>query len=51
MTRGKSVAKRYRFSQEELKVVPKGKGLNKIYKFNQEELKVVSRKNCLAKKG
>jgi hypothetical protein len=33
--------KRWRFSQEELKVVPKGKGLAKKYKFNQEELKVV----------
>jgi hypothetical protein len=51
MTREKGVAKRYRFSWEELKVVPKGKGLNNIYKFSQEELKVVPKKNCLAKKS
>jgi hypothetical protein len=36
----KNLTKKYRFSQEELKVVPKrknfkGKGLTKIYKFNQ----------------
>jgi len=34
--KGKGLAKRYRFNQEELKVVPKGKGLDKIYRFSQE---------------
>ncbi len=39
---GKGLAKRYKFSQEELKVVPKGKGLAKRYKFNKKKrLKVV----------
>jgi hypothetical protein len=33
--------KRLRFSQEELKVVPKTKGLAQKYRFSQEELKVV----------
>jgi hypothetical protein len=32
----KGLAKKYRFRQEELKVVPKGKGLVKRYRFNQE---------------
>jgi hypothetical protein len=32
--KGKGLTKRYRFSQEELKVVPKGKGLNKRYRFS-----------------
>jgi hypothetical protein len=32
----KGLAKRYRFSQEELEVVPKGKGLAKKYKFSLE---------------
>jgi hypothetical protein len=41
MPKGKGLAKIYRFSQEELKVVPKGKSLDKIYRFSQEELKVV----------
>jgi hypothetical protein len=43
--------KRLRFSQEELKVVPKGKGLAKRYKFSQEELKVVTKGKALAKKS
>jgi hypothetical protein len=34
--KGKGLAKRYRFSQEELEVVPKGKGLAKRYKFSHE---------------
>jgi len=33
--------KRWRFSQEELEVVPKRKSLAKKYKFSHEELKVV----------
>ncbi len=41
MSKGKGLAKKYRFSQEELKVVSKGKGLAKKYRFNQEKLKVV----------
>jgi hypothetical protein len=45
MLEGKGLAKRYKFNQEELKVVPKGKGLNKICKFSQEELKVVPKEN------
>jgi hypothetical protein len=34
----KGLAKRYRFSQEELKVVPKGKSLTKKYKFSNEKI-------------
>jgi hypothetical protein len=41
MPKGKSLAKKYRFSQEELKVVPKRKCLNKIYRFHQKELRIV----------
>ncbi len=40
MSKEKGLAKRYRFNQEELKVMPKEKGLAKKYKFNQEELKL-----------
>jgi hypothetical protein len=36
--KGKGLAKRYRFSQEELKVVPKGKGLTKKYRFSHEKI-------------
>ncbi len=43
--------KEKKFSQEELKVVPKEKSLNKIYNFNQEELKVVPKIKGLAKKS
>jgi hypothetical protein len=39
MPKEKRLAKRYKFSQEELKVMSKWKGLDKIYKFSQEELK------------
>jgi hypothetical protein len=39
--KGKGLAKRYGFSQEEFKVMLKGKGLAKKYRFNQEKLKVV----------
>jgi hypothetical protein len=34
--KGKGLAKRYRFSQEQLEVLPKGKGLAKRYKFSHE---------------
>jgi hypothetical protein len=37
----KGLANKYRFSEEELKVVPKRKGLTKRYRFSEEELKVV----------
>jgi hypothetical protein len=43
--------KRWRFSQEELKVVPKGKGLINRYRFSQEELKVVPKRKGLTKKS
>jgi hypothetical protein len=43
--------KRSRFSQEELKVVPKRKGLTKRYRFSQEELKIVPKRKGLAKKS
>jgi hypothetical protein len=33
MPKEKSLTKKYRFNQEELKVVPNGKGLAKRYKF------------------
>jgi hypothetical protein len=36
--KGKGLAKRYRFSQEELKVVPKGKDLTKKYRFSHEKI-------------
>jgi hypothetical protein len=42
--------KRWRFSQEELKIVSKGKGLAKKYKFSQEELKVVPKRKGLTMK-
>jgi hypothetical protein len=32
--KGNGLAKRYRFSKKELKVVPKGKGLIKKYRFS-----------------
>ncbi len=51
MPKEKGLTKRYKFNQEELKVVPKGKGLNKIYRFSQEELKVVPKRKGLAKKS
>jgi len=43
--------RRWRFSQEELEVVPKGKGLIKRYRFSQEELKVVPKRKGLTKKS
>jgi hypothetical protein len=43
--------KGWRFSQEELEVVPKGKGLIKRYRFSQEELKVVPKRKGLTKKS
>ncbi len=50
MPKGKGLTKRYRFSEEELKVVPKKKGLDKIYRFSQEELKVVPKEKGLTKR-
>ncbi len=50
MPKEKCLVKKYRFSQEELKVMPKGKGLDKIYRFNQEKLKVVPKRKGLTKK-
>jgi hypothetical protein len=43
--------KRWRFNEEELKVVPKGKGLAKRYKFSQEELEVAPKGKGLTKIG
>jgi hypothetical protein len=42
--------KRWKFSQEELEVVPKGKGLVKRCMFNQEKLEVVPKRKGLTKK-
>jgi hypothetical protein len=61
MPKEKSLTKKYRFNQEELKVVPNGKGLAKRYKFrvksyakrkrfSQEELKVMPQGKGLAKR-
>jgi hypothetical protein len=38
MPKKKGLAKRYRFTQEELKVVPKGKSLAKRYRFSHEKI-------------
>jgi hypothetical protein len=35
----KSLAKKYKFGQEKLKVVPKGKGLAKRHRFSHEKIK------------
>jgi hypothetical protein len=43
--------KRWKFSQEELEVVPKGKGLAKRHRFNQEVLEVVPKRKGLTKKS
>jgi hypothetical protein len=36
--KGKGLTNRYRFNQEELKVVPKDKSLAKRYKFSHEKI-------------
>jgi hypothetical protein len=36
--KGKCLAKRYKFSQEELEVVLKGKSLAKRYRFSHEKI-------------
>jgi hypothetical protein len=46
----KWLVKRYKFSQEELKVVPKGKCLVKRCRFSQKELEVVSKGKGLVKR-
>ncbi len=43
--------KRWKFSQEELEVVPKKKGLAKRYRFSKKELKVMPKRKGLAKKS
>jgi hypothetical protein len=40
MPKGKGLAKIYKFSQKELKVVPKGKSLAKRYRFSHEKIRV-----------
>jgi hypothetical protein len=36
--KGKSLTKRWRFSQEEFKAVPKGKSCAKRYRFSHEKI-------------
>jgi hypothetical protein len=38
VSKWKGLTKKYRFSQEELKVVPKDKSLAKRYKFRHEKI-------------
>ncbi len=38
MPEDKSLAKRYRFNQEELEVVPEGKSLAKRYRFSHDKI-------------
>jgi len=46
----KGLAKRYKFSQEKLKIVFKGNCLVKKYRFNHKELEVVPKGKGLAKR-
>jgi hypothetical protein len=40
VSKGKGLAKEYRFNQEKLKVAPKDKSLAKRYKFSHEKIKI-----------